>query len=86
MAGDLTEFGNRKEVRIIRNLNGKNNIYNLDITRPDIVASTFYYLQPNDVIYIQPLATRRYGLDDNWVQIALSAATTLILFLNYFTN
>lgn len=86
MAGDLTEFGNRKEVRIVRNVNGKNTIYNLDITRPDIVASAFYYLQPNDVIYIQPLATRRYGLDDNWVQIALSAATTLILFLNYFTN
>lgn len=86
MAGDLTEFGNRKEVRILRNVNGKNTIYNVDITRPDIVASALYYLQPNDVIYIQPLATRRYGLDDNWVQIALSAATTLILFLNYFTK
>lgn len=53
-AGDLTINGNRKKVKVIRENNGLTTINTLDLTKPEFINSDFYFLQQNDVVYIEP--------------------------------
>ncbi len=57
-AGDLGINGNRKKIKIIReNIDGTT-ISLVDITKPDFMSSEFYYLQQNDVVYVEPNKAR----------------------------
>ncbi len=53
-AGDLTITGNRKNILIIRDNNGVKQFERIDMTDPALFASPFYYLQQNDIVYIEP--------------------------------
>lgn len=59
-AGDLTIYGNRKNVLLIRELdNGERNLYRIDLQNKDILLNNeIYYLQQNDKIYVQPNKAR----------------------------
>lgn len=54
MAGDLTIFGKRNNISIIREVNGVREIASIDVSNKTIFDSPYYYLQPNDVIYVEP--------------------------------
>ena len=54
LAGDMTIFGQRKTVKIIREEEGIKTYGELDFTSIDLVNSPFYYLQQNDVIIVSP--------------------------------
>lgn len=54
MAGDMTLFGKRENVLIVRENQGVKTSYRLDITNPDIINSPYYYLTQNDVVYVEP--------------------------------
>lgn len=53
-AQDMTIHGERKNVMIARNTNGKIEYFKMDLTKSDIFQSPFYYLQQNDVVYVVP--------------------------------
>jgi len=54
LAGDLTIYGQRKDVQIFRMENGEKKYYTVDLTNPAVFYSPYYYLQQNDVIYVKP--------------------------------
>lgn len=54
LAGDLTINGVRKEVYVIREVNGVRNVYVVDLTAKEILDSPVYYLAQNDVVYVMP--------------------------------
>lgn len=54
LAGDLTIYGRRENVLIIRDNNGKKEFARLDLNSSSIFSSPFYYLKQNDVIYVEP--------------------------------
>ena len=55
LAGDLTMYGRRENVVLIRDsANGEKNMIHLNLNSKDIISSPYYYLQPNDVIYVEP--------------------------------
>lgn len=55
MAGDLTIYGNRKKVMVMRQEDGKQRVYGVDLTSGEYVyTSPAYYLRQNDVIYVEP--------------------------------
>ena len=55
LAGDLTIYGKRKNVLVVRESgDGKKEHAYLDLTEASIVNSPFYYLQQNDVVYVEP--------------------------------
>ena len=54
LAGDLTFFGNRKNVTIIRETNNKRTWCRMDLTSPNIMLSPYYYLQQNDIVVVEP--------------------------------
>ncbi len=53
-AGDLTLYGKRDNILIIRDYLGTKTYNRVDITKADFVNSPFYYLDQNDVIYVEP--------------------------------
>lgn len=57
-AGDLSIFGLRKNVLLIRERDGQTLTYRLDLTDPNLVASPYYYLAQNDVVYVEPSKTK----------------------------
>ncbi len=83
MAGDIQEFGNRKNVTVIREENNRTTKTSIDLTSESIFNSPYYYLRSNDVVYIEPLKRRRWGMDSFPYGLFLSSITTLILVLNY---
>ena len=53
-AGDLTIFGERDKVRVLRDKEGTQEYHTLDLKDPEIMKSPYYYLQQNDVVYVEP--------------------------------
>jgi len=58
LAGDLTPFGIRTNVLIVRNVDGQITKERVDLTSAQFINSPYYYLKQNDVIYVQPNANR----------------------------
>jgi polysaccharide export outer membrane protein len=85
LAGDMTEFSNRKKVALIRQEAGGSRVHYIDLTSVNVLSSPYYYLQPNDIIYISPLGYKRWGLGSTfpWAMVLASVSTTLLL-INYF--
>ncbi|MBQ8224132.1 MAG: polysaccharide biosynthesis/export family protein [Bacteroides sp.] len=79
MAGDLTIYGNRNNVLLIRDCNGKQEFHRFDLTSSDLFNSSYYYLQQNDVLYIEPNKARKgnakYSQNG---QFNISLASTII--------
>ncbi len=82
MAGDITEYGDRKEVVLIRNEKEKNIRIIMDLTKSDILASKYYYIRPNDIIYIKPLRKKFWGLRQFPYTVIFSTLTTALLIYN----
>ncbi len=57
-AGDLTIYGRRDNVKIIREVDGKKTVNIVDLRGAEILDSPFYYLQQNDVVYVEPNKAR----------------------------
>ena len=85
LAGDLTEFANRTKVALIRQVTGGSQVHYIDLTSDQILSSKFYYLQPNDIIYVAPLGYKRWGLGSvfPWAMVFSSISMALLL-INYF--
>lgn len=58
-AGDLTEYGERTNVLIIREENGKRTAHRIDLTSADVLTSPYFYLQQNDYVYVTPNKIRQ---------------------------
>ena len=67
MAGDLTIYGRRDRVAVIREKDGKRTILYHDLRSSDIFNSPCYYLQQNDIVYVEPNKTRavQSGINQN---------------------
>lgn len=61
MAKDLTIYGKRDNILIIREVAGVKSYNRVDITKADFINSPFYYLAQNDVIYVEPNKTKING-------------------------
>lgn len=54
LAGDMTDYGNRTNVKLIREEEGISKTYTIDFTDKNITSSPYYYMQQNDVLYVEP--------------------------------
>lgn len=79
LAGDITDFGNRKEVSITRNEDTINKVVTVDLTDPGIASSEYLYVRPNDLIYVKPLRKRFWDLSTFPYTFLIAAISTGIL-------
>ncbi len=66
-SGDMTDFGKKEDVVVIREENGKRSYYSLDLRSGGVFQSPAYLMQPNDIVYVQPnnLKLKQINLDPN---------------------
>lgn len=63
LAGDLTIYGKRENILLIRDSAGKSNLIRFSLNSKDIVQKDFFYLRQNDVLYVEPNKSRIESLD-----------------------
>ena len=86
--GDMTPYGRRDNVLVSREVDGKMEFARIDLTKDNIYASPYYYLQQNDVVYVSPNKVRtinssNVGLWLSTVSTLASAATVIVTVLRY---
>ena len=89
LAGDMTYDANRTNVKLIRysEESGKDEVVAMDLSEASVVNSPYYYLQQNDILYVEPdrnkqVSVNRDAKTDNWLRyggIALGLITSIIL-------
>jgi polysaccharide biosynthesis/export protein len=82
MAGDLGEYSDRQRVQIIRQTSGGSTVKEFSLSDRKILASEFFYVMPNDVIYAKPMKGRFFQMNAFPYGVILSTITTFILLLN----
>ena len=83
LAGDLTEFGNRENVKLVRQTDKGSEIVILNLTDPKLLQSPYYYLQPNDALYVEPLKARTARANANNLGIVFAGLSAIVLLLSY---
>jgi polysaccharide export outer membrane protein len=82
LAGDLTIYGKRDDILLIRDINGVKTHHVIDITKSDFINTPYFYLQQNDVLYVKPNKTRVnssvIGPNTTVIISSVSLAITLI--------
>ena len=89
MVGDLTLYGQRTNVTVIREENGMRTVGELDLTSKDVFNSPYYYLHQNDVVYVEPNKKRKRDAErDNitltYISSAVSIASVLASVAYYY--
>ena len=82
-AGNITDFGNRKNVLVMRNSNAGTKAYRVDLTSANAMDSEAYYLLPNDLVIVEPNNTKVFRLNTPTLTFAFSALSTLLLIINF---
>lgn len=77
LAGDLTFYGRRDNILVIRENNGKREFARLDLTKPEIMTSPYYYLQSHDIVYIEA-TKRKVAANDQVTNRNVSIAATIV--------
>ncbi|MEM1327118.1 MAG: polysaccharide biosynthesis/export family protein [Bacteroidota bacterium] len=87
-AGGISSFGNASNILIIREQNGEREYGRINLKSRDVFNSPYFYLQQNDVLYVEPLETKISQVRDPaqrvfpWVSLGISTITFLIAVLN----
>lgn len=82
-AGDLNFSAKRRDVKVIRQLGDTSIVVNLDLTDPNIIKSPYYFLHPNDVIYVEPSKRKNASNNLPIISVLLTAVSTGVLLLNF---
>ena len=84
LAGNMTNFAKKSEVKIIRQTDNGSEIITVDMGKADILSSPYYYLKPNDIVYVEPLKIKQWGFTtfpySTVFSIASLAATLYLTF------
>jgi polysaccharide export outer membrane protein len=87
LSGDLTIYGKRNSILIIREKEGGKTIEKVDITKRDFINSPYYYLSQNDVVYVEPNKTKiNTSVIGPNISIGLSAISLLITIIALTTR
>jgi polysaccharide export outer membrane protein len=85
IAGDLTIYGVRKNILVLREENGKKKEYRIDLTKSDFINSPVFNLQQNDVVYVEPNQSKvNSSRVSSTAGIFVSVATLIITTINSF--
>lgn len=88
MSGDLTIYGVRDGVKLVReNIDGTKEIVLLDLNDANIIYSPYYYLQQNDILYVEPNRAKAQGADvSNMTSMWFSATSLLMAVVTFLLN
>jgi polysaccharide biosynthesis/export protein len=87
-AGDMTVYAKRNNVALIREENGNRIVKRLDLNSGNVLASPFYYLKPNDIIYVEPNKAKVSAASNarNWLPAILSGLSVTAVIVDRLTR
>ncbi|ERM80495.1 hypothetical protein P872_13305 [Rhodonellum psychrophilum GCM71 = DSM 17998] len=88
-AGDLTTVANRDQILLIRQYPEGTKLHRINLMDRNIISSPFYFIQPNDQIYAEPMRVRELGSGENVTQtlaLLVSSISAFALVLNLLTK
>ncbi|MBR5378311.1 MAG: polysaccharide biosynthesis/export family protein [Bacteroidales bacterium] len=84
MAGNMTNFAKNDAVKIIRQTDNGSEVVTVDMGSADILTSPYYYLKPNDIIYVEPLKIKQWGFTTFPYSTAISIVTLGVTLYSIF--
>lgn len=84
MAGDIGDYGNRQKVQLIRPTKYGPSVREFTLRDRSILNSEYYYIMPNDIIFVQPLKLRTFQMNSSVFSVILSSVTTLLTIIVFF--
>ena len=85
-ANGISAYGNRRKVKVIRKAFNQNESFVLDLSKEEVIYSEYFYLMPNDVIYVEPLKSKATSLNVPLFALLLSSISLGILVINSFSK
>jgi polysaccharide export outer membrane protein len=85
-ASDMTVYGNRNRIMIIRERDNIIYRHRIDLTDPAVQASEYYNIQPNDIVYVEPLKRRVWGFAEAPIALIFTTISTILVVLTYIQN
>lgn len=87
-AGDITVFGRKDNVLLIREVNGKKIVKRVNLNSSNFLRSDYYYLQPNDVVYVEATKNKEANISRNRIILpsVLSGLSVLIILIDRITR
>lgn len=85
LAGDITIYGKRENVLLIRDVEGKKEIARLNLDSSKSISSPYFYLRPNDVLYVEPTASRVESTDayrTRYIAIASAVISVIAIIIS----
>lgn len=79
LAKDLTPYGNRKQLKLIRETEKGTVVVPIDLTNPNLMESDYYFLKPNDLIYVEPVKARTFQLNKANIELITGILTFAVL-------
>jgi polysaccharide export outer membrane protein len=84
MAGDMTDFAKRDEVLLVRQGENGAKTKRLNLNDYSLLESEYYYLMPNDLVYVEPLKGKQFAFKEFPYLLILTTITTTVLLIDYF--
>lgn len=88
-AGETNILAKREKLFLIRQYDGGTKVHQINLNDRALLASPFYFIQNNDILYLEPMKIRQYGQADNLlgvVQISVGLLLTGLLLINLFNG
>ena len=86
LAGNMTNFAQKDNVKIVRQTNNGSEIITVDMGQADILSSPYYYLKPNDIIYIEPLKIKQWGFTSFPYSTVISVVSLAVTLITLYTR
>jgi polysaccharide export outer membrane protein len=83
MAGDITDYGNRKEVLVVRPNPEGTTTYHINLQDKSLLLSEGFFLLPNDIVIVEPIKSKSFRLNIPTLSLFLTSLSTLILILSF---
>lgn len=85
LSGDLKSFSDRTRIHVLRqNIEGKTEIKTFDVRNKKIIDSDYYYIQPNDIIYVQSFNGQFFGIESFSSVVSTVSSTFSLAYLLYY--
>ena len=85
-AGDITDYGDRKRVLVIRPTKTEVKTFRVDLTDKGLLSSEAFFLLPNDVVYVEPIKSKIFRINIPTMTLVLTTISTLILVLSFINK
>ena len=86
LAGNMTNFAQKDNVKIVRQTENGSEIVMVDMGQADILSSPYYYLKPNDIIYVEPLKIKQWGFTTFPYSTVISIVSMAVTLITLYTR